>query len=83
MLAGRFSHLGPLVAILAIQTPSLQKLTIVETCVLPTHLYGAENWILDDVLLESFQAEIGRRIVRLSRIHSRFSVLLGLSWPSI
>jgi hypothetical protein len=33
-----------------------------ETCVIPTLLYGAENWILDKVcleLLESFQAEVG------------------------
>ena len=52
----------------------------------PTLLYGAENWILDDVslnLLEGFQAEIGRRILRLSRFHSRYSVLLALSWHSM
>ena len=59
---------------------------IVETCVVPTFLYGAENWILDEPclnLLENFQAEIGRRILRLSRFHSRLSVLIGLSWPSV
>ena len=61
---------------------------IVETCVTPTLLYGAENWILDDVslnLLEGFQAEIGRHILRLSRFHScySYSVLLALSWPSM
>ena len=41
---------------------------VVETCVMPTLLYGAENWILDDTslnLLEKFQEEKGRRILRL------------------
>ena len=59
---------------------------IVETCMLPTLLYGAENWILNDEslrLLESFQAEIGRRILRLSKRHSQLSVLLAFSWPSM
>ena len=51
---------------------------------LPTLLYGAENWILNDEslrLLESFQAEIGRRILRLSKRHSQLSVFLAFSWP--
>ena len=34
-------------------------------------------------LLEKFQAEIGRRILRLSKYHSRLSVLIGLGWPSM
>ena len=34
-------------------------------------------------LLESFQAEIGRRIFKLSKFHSQLSVCIGLSWPSI
>ena len=65
--------------------PSHCKTTF-ETCVLSTLLYGAENWILDDVSLnhlEGFQAEIRRLILQLSRFHSRFSVLLGLSWSSM
>ncbi len=59
---------------------------MVETCVLPTLLYGAENWSLDATtldLLERFQAEIGRRVLKLSRFHSTLSVLVGLSWPSM
>ena len=43
---------------------------------MPT-LYGAENWILDEAcldLLERFQAEIGRRILRLNRYHSSLAV---------
>ena len=57
-----------------------------ETCVIPTLLYGAENWILDEAsvnLLEGFQAELGRRILKLSKYHSRLSTLIGLSWPTM
>ena len=59
---------------------------VFETCVIPTLLYGAENWILDDgclELLERFQAEIGRRILKLSRYHSGLAVRIGLSLPSM
>ena len=33
-------------------------------------------------MLDKFQAEIGKRILRLPRYHSNISVLLGLKWPS-
>ena len=33
-------------------------------------------------LLDRFQAEIGKRILRLPRYHTNISVLLGLKWPS-
>ena len=54
----------------------LTAISVVESCVFPTLLYGAENWILNEEaikLLENFQAEIGRRILRLSKRHSRLS----------
>ena len=53
---------------------------------IPTLLYGAENWILDEgclELLERFQAEIRRRILKLSRYHSGLTVQIGLSLPSV
>lgn len=56
---------------------------IVESCVL---LYGAENWTIDETslnLLERFQAELGRRILKLSKHHSMLSTLIGLSWPTM
>ena len=34
-------------------------------------------------LQEGFQAELGRRIVKLSKYHSRLSILIGLSWPTM
>ena len=59
---------------------------IFETCVVPVLLYGCENWILTDSLLhklEMFQAEIGRRMLQLSRYHSCLSTRLALRWPSV
>ena len=60
--------------------------SIYETCVIPTLLFGCENWVLTDSMLyqlESFQAEIGRQILNLSRHHSTLSMCLGVRWPSI
>ena len=44
------------------------------------------SWILNEEsikLLENLQAEIGRRILQLSKKHSRLTVLLAMSWPSM
>jgi len=74
-----------LLALLGLSNP-LSAREVVETCVIPTLLYGADNWILDKAcleLLESFQADIGHRILKLSKLHSQLSVHIGLSWPSI
>ena len=48
----------------------------------PYSTLWSRDWILDEAyleLLESFQAEIGRRILKF---HSQLSVHIGLSWPS-
>ena len=74
-LGGFLGHLNPLSAG-----------EVFQTCVIPALFYGAENWILDDRclnLLESFQAETSRRILRLSQFHSGFSVRIGLALPSV
>ena len=42
--------------------------------------------ILDDIslnFLERFQAELGRRILKLSKHHSSLSTMIGLSWPTM
>ena len=60
--------------------------SIYETCVIPTLLFGCENWVLTDSMLhqlESFQGEIGCRILKLSRHHSTLLTRLGLRWSSI
>ena len=49
-------------------------------------LYGCETWILSDShfsTLESFQAEIGKHILWISKYHSNICVLIGLHWSSI
>ena len=64
----------------------LSSRSIIETCVIPVLLYGAESWILNISLLkklESFQAEIGKRILRLPKSTANNVVLLALQWPSI
>ena len=60
--------------------------SIYETCVVPVLLFGSENWILTDSMLhqlESFQGEIGRRMLKLSKYHSTLSTRLALKCPSI
>ena len=60
--------------------------SLFSTFALPILLYGCENWILTDSLvatLEKFQAEIGRRILRLSKFHSELCVIIALRWPRI
>ena len=54
---------------------------------MPTLLYGAESWILNTSLLqklESFQAEIAKRILHLPK-HTSNNVahMPALQWPSI
>ena len=81
----QFFALGASGCFLGYSNP-LSAREIIEVCVFPTLLYGAENWILDESslnLLECFQAELGRRVLKLSKFHSRLSVLIGLSWPSM
>ena len=79
----QFFALGSNCCFLGYSNP-LSAREIVEICVIRTLLYGAENWILDDIslnLLERFQAELGRRILKLSKHHSSLSTIIGLSWP--
>ena len=60
--------------------------SLFETFVIPTLLYGCETWILSEPLLESlesFQAEIGKRILGISKYHSNISTRIGLHWPSM
>ena len=53
---------------------------------LPCCMYGCETWILSDShygILETFEAEIGKHILGISKHHSNTSVLIGLHLPSI
>ena len=60
--------------------------SLFETFVVPTMLYGCETWILSEThlrMLESFQAEIGKHILGISKYHANTSTLIGLHWPSV
>ena len=49
-------------------------------------MYGSESWILNSTLLvklESFQAELGKRILKLPKYTSNTIPLLALNWPSM
>ena len=61
-------------------------LQFIRTFVVPTLLYGCETWILSEShlhILESFQAEIGKRILGISKYHSNIGTRIGLHWPSV
>ena len=64
----------------------LSATSIYKTCVLPILLYGSETWLLDSsclLLLERFQYEIGRRILKLPNNFSGTVVRICLDLPSI
>ena len=64
----------------------LSSRNVIEHCVLPCLLYGAESWILDNSLLtklESFQTELAKRILRLHRHTANNVARMALQWPSM
>ena len=53
---------------------------IFEVCILPVCLYGCENWLLTDSLLqllETFQVEIGKKMLNLPIQHANLCPLHG------
>ena len=64
----------------------LSSRSIYLTCVSPVLLYGSENWILNDSNisdLEVFQAQMGKKMLRLSRFHANVLPSLALHLPSV
>ena len=52
---------------------------------MPVLLYGCESRFITEpiaTMLDRFQAEVGKRILRLPRSHNNLSVCVGLKWPS-
>ena len=71
---------------LAVRMRIIMKGSIFETCITPTLLYGCETWLLDSTslsALESFQHEIGCRILRAPKFYSKASVRIALHWPTV
>ena len=64
----------------------LSSRSLVESCVLPVLMYGAEAWCINASLLlklESFQSEIGKKILRLPKFSANQVPLLALNWPTM
>ena len=64
----------------------LSARSIIECCIMPILMYGSESWILNSTLLsklESFQAELGKRILRLHHSSSNHGCRIVLHWPSM
>ena len=80
-----FFGLGSLVIYLGKQNP-LSASEVVQVCVMPVCLYRSENWLLTDPMLltlETFQAEIGKRILNLSKHYANLCPLIFLNWPTM
>ena len=68
------------------QLNPLSSRSLVESCVIPVLMYGSESWTLNKTLLnklESFQAEVGKRILQLPKSTSNTIPLLALNWPTM
>ena len=64
----------------------LSSMNIIEHCVLPCLLYGAESWILNNSLLaklKSFQAELVKQILRLPKKTANNIAHMALQCPSM
>ena len=64
----------------------LSSRSVVEVCVMPILMYGCEDWIVSEELLrrlESFQEEMGKRILGVSRCASNTAVGTVMGWPSM
>ncbi len=62
----------------------LSAKSIIECCVMPVLMYCSESWILNSTLLsrlESFQADLGKRILRLHSSSSNRGCRIALHWP--
>ena len=64
---------------------SLLSVSILESCVFPILLYESENWIMTEALmkmLESFQGELAKRILKRPKHHSNTAAMHSCSQVS-
>ena len=57
----------------------LSSRSVLECCVMPILMYGSENWILTERLidkLEAFQGELVKRVLKWPKHHSNTAALL-------
>ena len=63
-----------------ISPPSSRE--VIESCVMPVLLYGSENWILTDTMIErieSFQGELAKRVLKYPKHHSNTAANTALT----
>lgn len=68
------------------QLNPLSSRSIYITCIVPVLLYGCENWILNESLLnhlECFQAWAGKRLLGLTKHHNNTIVPIALNLPCV
>ena len=68
------------------QLNPLSSRSLAECCIFPVLMYGSESWTINKTLLtklESFQAEVGKRILQLPKFTLNTIPLLALNWPSM
>ena len=64
----------------------LSSREVIESCVMPVLLYGSENWILSEALLErleSFQGELAKRVLKWPKHHSNTAAIAVLDIPTM
>ena len=64
----------------------LSSRSVIECCVMPILMYGSENWILTEVLidkLEAFQGELVKRVLKWPKHHSNTAAITALEMPTM
>ena len=64
----------------------LSSREVIESCVMPVLLYGSENWIMTEALmqrLEAFQGELAKRVLKWPKHHSNTAAIATLDVPTM
>ena len=64
----------------------LSSREVMESCVMPVLLYGSENWILTEALMErldAFQGELAKRVLKWPKHHSNTAAFATLDVPTM
>ena len=80
-----FFHYGSIGAFQGDLSP-LSSRSVYEVCVLPILLYGCENWVMTQALverLESFQGELAKRILKWPKHHSNTAACVTVGLQSV
>ena len=80
-----FFQFGSVGTFQGVLNPASSK-SVIETCVMPVLLYGCENWILKERLinqLNSFLGELAKRCLRWPKHHSNTAAQVALDLESI